>query len=229
MKLKIKDLLKYDIPFINFEPEDSFNSKSSCVKWNFIHPFLESSNKYDSYDYDVSKLSLENCNRFEFKRIYDKGHGSDEESYLYLVFLDGNFLATYYKEGDNYDFYVDFFSVDGHNKFIQILETIQSESTKEEILDLDYEFDLNNNYNSVFDIDGSLYHNVRSPKWCVGFLRYKNAYHLEQDAKITPCEMVKFSNDLLSWENKENVNNLIIKVGEEEKEVDARFILFKSQ
>jgi hypothetical protein len=228
MLIKVKNLLKYDIPFLEFEPEDSFNSKSSYVKLDFIHPYLEVSNKYDSYNYDVDKLSLKDSERFDFKRIYDKEHGSDEESYLYLVFLDGELLSTFYKEGDNYDFNVDFFSLNSYNNFLEILATMENETIKEEILDLDYEIELNNNYNSVFDIDGSLYHNVSSAKWCMGFLRYKNPFLLEEGTKLTPCEMVKFSNDLPSWKNDESVNKIIIKVGGEEKEVDSRLILFKS-
>jgi hypothetical protein len=139
----------------------------------------------DYLDLDSEKF---NSKLFTYKVIYDNPHNSDEQSYRYILFFEGDACCIYGYTGDRGDFYSKYFSkkryLKLYNYFTSLLDfTIDIIENEEELSD---------SYTNSFILNEILYSNLTNLDWSFVDLSKKDIYRLNDDDSITSMKFIKF-------------------------------------
>ncbi len=208
MKIKIKDLLNFNLPKIEID------------LWTFSHLLEEWNINY----YDINQDKFDTL-KFKGFILYDNSSDSDEQSYRYLIYFEDKPCCVIGYTGDRGTFYSYFFSqeiaLSLNNYFLSI---INDDNKLFELIEDD--IDLSDSYTKLIVINGELYNYITSPKWT--FINTKKPmFRLEDDETLTPIKFIKFKSDKPSWQEKEEDSFMIVECKGEEVEVPYHRILFK--
>ncbi len=198
---KISDLLKMDLPI------------AKKMNTNFIWIFCEQHN-ISTYD-----LDYEAANKHIVEKIvYDHHHDSDEECYFYLIYLDGDFVATQTKAGDRTDTTFNYYN-DGEYKLHKHMCSFFH--VKYESKSIDDIVDINNMYLYTFVDSGYLYYYLVHPKSGFGFNKDRETF-IFRDNNAISCTFIKFVNNVPSFRDEDQI--CIINVNGKSEEISAKEI-----
>ncbi len=180
--MKFKDLITKDFPVI-----DNANNILNL-----------------SEEFNLGYFYSENNDQLVVKSVYDVPHNSDEECYLYLLFLNNEFVATQSKHGDRSHIYFNYFN-DGKSKLFNYVKSLIDGKEDPENNDIEEEINISSSYLKSVEINDVLYYKLDSPKWSYSFGQPKNHTYfiLDEDSIVKQCEFIKFvDKKLRSYEDK---------------------------
>jgi hypothetical protein len=191
--MKLKELLAYNIPF---------QEKSD---WDVIYNLLE----HFDLSYDLNGM-IDSMTLIQTKRVYDVPHDSDEACYLYLIYLNGEFVAKMSKDGDRSHVDTTFYDM-GESKLSEYIHSFLDMSEAEGSL----EDDAFHHQQYIYPIHctetNQLYYRVNSPKWSYSFRKGVNVF-VKKDMMI-PAIFMKYVIDDRRQSDKEEL--CLVTLGED--------------